>query len=171
MASSENLPDAVVLNLVSQSGTSTPGTVAQYINANTVAPTPYIMPTINGVAAQVLTTNGAGVASWQPGSGSNPFDQSLNVADSVSFASVATPAVNAAIDSINIITPTTSVESGLSSVNILIDTLPRLTQDAVKTKVECGLSALHLAASSDALSAATTTYLSVQNVALTKNMA
>jgi hypothetical protein len=170
MTSPENLPDAILLDLVSQTGSATPGTVAQYINANTVAPTPYIMPIINGVAAQILTTNGAGVASWQTGSGSNPFDQSLNIADSVSFASVATPTINSA-GSINITTPTTQLENGLSSVNIIIDTLPRLTQDAAKTKVECGLSALQLAASSDALSDATTTYLSVQNAPLTNNMA
>jgi len=54
----------------------------------TGSPDAYSLATTRGLAGEVLTTDGAGGSSWQPPTGGNPFDQSLNVADSVAFASV-----------------------------------------------------------------------------------
>jgi len=72
---------------------------------------------------------------------------------------------------LNIITPTTQISQGLGAWDLSINSLPRLTQNAIKSKLECGTSRLQLAALSDLLSDDTSTYLAAQNVALTKNMA
>jgi hypothetical protein len=72
---------------------------------------------------------------------------------------------------LNIITPTTQISQGISAWDLSINSLPRITQNAIKSKLECGTSRLQLAALSDLLSDDTSTYLAAQNVALTKNMA
>ena len=72
---------------------------------------------------------------------------------------------------LNVITPTTQISQGLSAWDLSINSLPRITQNAIKSKLECGTSRLQLAANSDLLSDDTSTYLAAQNVALTKNMA
>jgi hypothetical protein len=72
---------------------------------------------------------------------------------------------------LNIITPTTQISQGVSAWDLSINSLPRLTQNAIKSKLECGTSRLQLAALSDLLTDDTSTYLAAQNVALTKNMA
>jgi len=76
-----------------------------------------------------------------------------------------------ALDNCNITTGTTQIVNGLGELNININSLPRLTQNAIKTKLECGTSRLQLAAVSDLLSDNTSTYFASQNVGLTKNMA
>ena len=76
-----------------------------------------------------------------------------------------------ALDNCNITTNTTQIVNGLSELNININSLPRLTQNAIKSKLECGTSRLQLAAVSDLLSDDTTTYFASQNALLTKNMA
>jgi len=80
----------------------------------------------------------------------------------------------AAIDTtdatLNITTPTTQIVNGSSELNININSLPRITQDAIKTKIECGTSALNLAALSDGLSQNTTTYLAASNIGNTANI-
>jgi hypothetical protein len=76
-----------------------------------------------------------------------------------------------ALDNCNITTNTTQIENGLGELNISINSLPRLTQNAIKSKLECGTSRLQLAAVSDLLTDDTTTYLASQNAGLTKNMA
>jgi len=76
-----------------------------------------------------------------------------------------------ALDNCNITTGTTQIVNGLSELNININSLPRLTQNAIKTKLECGTSRLQLAAVSDLLTDNTSTYFASQNALLTKNMA
>jgi hypothetical protein len=76
-----------------------------------------------------------------------------------------------ALDNCNITTNTTQIVNGLSELNININSLPRLTQNAIKSKLECGTSRLQLAAVSDLLTDDTTTYFASQNALLTKNMA
>ena len=76
-----------------------------------------------------------------------------------------------ALDNCNITTNTTQIVNGLSELNINIDSLPRITQNAIKSKLECGTSRLQLAAISDLLTDDTSTYFASQNVGLTKNMA
>ena len=75
-----------------------------------------------------------------------------------------------ALDNCNITTNTTQIENGLGELNISINSLPRITQDAIKTKIECGTSALNLAALSDGLTPNTTTYLSSSNIGNTANI-
>jgi len=75
-----------------------------------------------------------------------------------------------ALDVCNITTGTTQIVNGLSELNININSLPRITQDAIKTKIECGTSALNLAALSDGLSQDTTTYLAASNIGNTANI-
>lgn len=75
-----------------------------------------------------------------------------------------------ALDNCNITTNTTQIVNGLSELNINIDSLPRITQDAIQTKIECGTSALNLAALSDGLSQDTTTYLAASNIGNTANI-
>ena len=75
-----------------------------------------------------------------------------------------------ALDNCNITTNTTQIVNGLSELNININSLPRITQDAIKTKIECGTSALNLAALSDGLSQDTTTYLAASNIGNTVNI-
>ena len=75
-----------------------------------------------------------------------------------------------ALDNCNITTNTTQIVNGLSELNVNIDSLPRITQDAIKTKIECGTSALNLAALSDGLSQDTTTYLAASNIGNTANI-
>jgi hypothetical protein len=72
---------------------------------------------------------------------------------------------------LNITTPTTQIVNGSSELDININSLPRLTQNTIKTKLECGTSRLQLAAVSDLLTDDTSTYLASQNAGLTKNMA
>lgn len=76
-----------------------------------------------------------------------------------------------ALDNCNITTGTTQIVNGLSELNININSLPRLTQTAIKSKLECGTSRLQLAAVSDLLTDDTSTYFASQNAGLTKNMA
>jgi hypothetical protein len=76
-----------------------------------------------------------------------------------------------ALDNCNITTGTTQIVNGLSELNININSLPRITQNAIKTKIECGTSRLQLAAVSDLLTDDTSTYFASQNALLTKNMA
>jgi len=76
-----------------------------------------------------------------------------------------------ALDVCNITTGTTQIVNGLSELNINIDSLPRITQNAIKSKLECGTSRLQLAAISDLLTDDTTTYFASQNTIATKNMA
>ena len=76
-----------------------------------------------------------------------------------------------ALDNCNITTNTTQIENGLGELNININSLPRLTQTAIKSKLECGTSRLQLAAVSDLLTDDTSTYFASQNALLTKNMA
>ena len=75
-----------------------------------------------------------------------------------------------ALDNCNITTNTTQIVNGLNELNININSLPRITQDAIKTKIECGTSALNLAALSDGLTPNTTTYLSSSNIGNTANI-
>ena len=75
-----------------------------------------------------------------------------------------------ALDNCNITTNTTQIVNGLNELNININSLPRITQDAIKTKIECGTSALNLAALSDGLSQDTTTYLAASNIGNTVNI-
>jgi hypothetical protein len=75
-----------------------------------------------------------------------------------------------ALDNCNITTNTTQIVNGLGELNININSLPRITQDATKTKIECGTSALNLAALSDGLTPNTTTYLSAANIGNTANI-
>ena len=75
-----------------------------------------------------------------------------------------------ALDNCNITTNTTQIENGLGELNISINSLPRITQDATQTKIECGTSALNLAALSDGLTPNTTTYLSASNIGNTANI-
>jgi hypothetical protein len=75
-----------------------------------------------------------------------------------------------ALDNCNITTNTTQIENGLGELNISINSLPRITQDATKTKIECGTSALNLAVLSDGLSQDTTTYLAASNIGNTANI-
>ena len=75
-----------------------------------------------------------------------------------------------ALDNCNITTNTTQIVNGLSELNININSLPRITQDATQTKIECGTSALNLAALSDGLTPNTTTYLSASNIGNTANI-
>jgi len=74
-----------------------------------------------------------------------------------------------ALDNCNITTGTTQIVNGLSELNINIDSLPRITQNAIKTKLECGVSSLQLAAVSDGLSADTVTYIGASNIGNTQN--
>ena len=76
-----------------------------------------------------------------------------------------------ALDVCNITTGTTQIVNGLSELNININSLPRITQNAIKTKLECGTSRLQLAAISDLLTDDTSTYFASQNTIATKNMA
>jgi hypothetical protein len=76
-----------------------------------------------------------------------------------------------ALDNCNITTGTTQIENGLGELNISINSLPRITQNAIKSKLECGTSRLQLAAVSDLLTDDTSTYFASQNALLTKNMA
>jgi hypothetical protein len=76
-----------------------------------------------------------------------------------------------ALDVCNITTGTTQIVNGLSELNININSLPRLTQNAIKSKIECGTSRLQLAAISDLLTDDTSTYFASQNTIATKNMA
>jgi len=48
----------------------------------------YELAADRGSANQVLTSDGVGGTSWQPAASGNPFDQTLNTTDSVSFAGV-----------------------------------------------------------------------------------
>ncbi len=75
-----------------------------------------------------------------------------------------------ALDVCNITTGTTQIVNGLSELNINIDSLPRITQDAIKTKIECDNSTLNLAALSDGLTPDTTTYLAASNIGNTANI-
>lgn len=75
-----------------------------------------------------------------------------------------------ALDNCNITTNTTQIVNGLGELNININSLPRITQDAIQTKIECGTSALNLAALSDGLTPNTTTYLSAANIGNTANI-
>jgi len=75
-----------------------------------------------------------------------------------------------ALDNCNITTNTTQIVNGLGELNININSLPRISQDAIQTKIECGTSALNLAALSDGLTPDTTTYLSAANIANTANI-
>ena len=75
-----------------------------------------------------------------------------------------------ALDNCYITTNTTQIENGLGELNISINSLPRITQDAIQTKIECGTSALNLAALSDGLSQDTTTYLAASNIGNTVNI-
>lgn len=74
-----------------------------------------------------------------------------------------------ALDNCNITTNTTQIVNGLSELNVNIDSLPRITQNAIKTKLECGVSSLQLAAVSDGLSADTVTYIGASDVGNTQN--
>jgi len=74
-----------------------------------------------------------------------------------------------ALDNCNITTNTTQIVNGLSELNININSLPRITQNAIKTKLECGVSSLQLAAVSDGLSADTVTYIAASNIGNTQN--
>ena len=56
----------------------------------------YTLPTIAGSNGFVLTSDGAGLASWAAPVSGNPFNQNLNTGDSVAFLSVATPLVDSA---------------------------------------------------------------------------
>jgi hypothetical protein len=75
-----------------------------------------------------------------------------------------------ALDNCNITTNTTQIVNGLGELNININSLPRITQDAIQTKIECGTSALNLAVLSDGLTPNTTTYLSASNIGNTANI-
>jgi len=48
----------------------------------------YSMPSTVGVAGAILTSNGAGLTTWEPAVVVNPFDQELNTFSDVSFNSV-----------------------------------------------------------------------------------
>jgi hypothetical protein len=74
-----------------------------------------------------------------------------------------------ALDNCNITTNTTQIVNGLGELNININSLPRITQDSIKTKLECGVSSLQLAAVSDGMSEDTTTYIGASNLANTEN--
>lgn len=56
----------------------------------------YTLPTITGTNGFVMTTNGAGVASWAAPASGNPFNQTLNTTNAVSFLSVGTALVDTA---------------------------------------------------------------------------
>ena len=56
----------------------------------------YTLPTIAGTNGFVLTSNGAGLASWAAPVSGNPFNQNLNTSDGVEFFSVATTLVDSA---------------------------------------------------------------------------
>lgn len=92
------------------------------------------------------------------------LDMSQSILSNV--GSITTPA-----NTLNVITPTTQIAQGLSAWDLSIDSLPRITQNSIKSKLECGTSRLQLAALSDLLTDDTSTYLAAQNVALTQNMA
>jgi hypothetical protein len=92
------------------------------------------------------------------------IDMNLNLLRNVS-------AIDTTDATLNITTPTTQIENGSSELNINIDSLPRITQNAIKTKLECGASRLQLAAISDLLTDDTSTYFASQNTIATKNMA
>lgn len=74
-----------------------------------------------------------------------------------------------ALDNCNITTNTTQIVNGLSELNINIDSLPRITQDAIKTKIECGVSKIQLSAISDGTSEDNTTYMGASNIGNTEN--
>ena len=74
-----------------------------------------------------------------------------------------------ALDNCNITTGTTQIVNGLSELNININSLPRITQNAIKTKIECGASSLQLAAISDGTSPDTVTYIGASDTANIKN--
>jgi len=74
-----------------------------------------------------------------------------------------------ALDNCNITTNTTQIVNGLSELNINIDSLPRITQNDVKTKIECGASKIQLAAVSDGTSEDNTTYMGASNITNTDN--
>ena len=61
-------------------------------NDGTTAFPSYTFPNVDGANGQALTTNGTGILSWSNVSGGNgnPFNQSLNTTDSVTFATVTT---------------------------------------------------------------------------------
>jgi len=90
------------------------------------------------------------------------IDMNLNLLRNVS-------AIDTTDATLNITTPTTQIENGSSELNINIDSLPRITQNAIKTKLECGVSSLQLAAVSDGLSADTVTYIGASNIGNTQN--
>ena len=92
------------------------------------------------------------------------IDMNLNLLRNVS-------AIDTTDATLNITTPTTQIVNGSSELDININSLPRLTQNAIKTKLECGTSRLQLAAVSDLLTDDTSTYFASQNALLTKNMA
>ena len=90
------------------------------------------------------------------------IDMNLNLLRNVS-------AIDTTDATLNITTPTTQIENGSSEFNININSLPRITQNAIKTKLECGVSSLQLAAVSDGLSADTVTYIAASDIGNTQN--
>ena len=69
--SSENLPDAIVPNLLNNFGNGVVGAVAQYISTNAVTPTPYTMPQATGSDGDILVVQGGNLVYGPNGSSPN----------------------------------------------------------------------------------------------------
>lgn len=68
---------------------------------NSVPANQFTMPLTRGTAAQVLTSAGDGTTSWQNAAAGNPFDQSLNTNDNVSFQNIAVNNISGAQIAVN----------------------------------------------------------------------
>ena len=71
MSNPENLPDAIVPNLLNNFGNGVVGAVAQYISTNAVTPTPYTMPQVTGSDGDILVVQGGNLVYGPNGSSPN----------------------------------------------------------------------------------------------------
>jgi len=137
------------------------------IKCNSITPNVPFVTTSNKIESNDLsssiTCNDIGIGGGGMSAVGN-IDMNLNLLRNVGSIDTSDP-------TLNITTPTTQIVNGSSELDININSLPRLTQNAIKSKVECGTSRLQLAAISDLLTDDTSTYFASQNVGLTKNMA
>jgi len=80
----------------------------------------FYMPATVGNAGALLTSNGAGLSTWEDPVVINPFDQSLNTFDDVVFNSVATNSVDnlAALAIGSNLAPTINIGNAASNTNI-----------------------------------------------------
>jgi hypothetical protein len=135
------------------------------IKCNSIVPNVPFVTTSNKIESNDLsssiTCNDIGIGGGGMSAVGN-IDMNLNLLRNVGAIDTSDP-------TLNIITPTTQIVNGSSELNINIDSLPRITQDAIKTKIECGVSSLQLAAVSDGTSANKTTYIGASNLANTEN--